>query len=1142
MNKKFLSVILFSALMVGTAGTFTSCKDYDDDIKDLQEQIDGQKSDLSSKVSAVESSISSLQAAQGSLENAIAAAKDDAEKAALEAQNKAIETAKAELETVKAELQAAIKASADDVDAVKAAVANAEEEMSKIVGRIQTLEAFKTTTETTLAKLAEADVALTDKITALNADLVALGNRLTAVEAQVIALENYKTSNDAAVSANKDAIDKLIEDLEALQEGELTEAMIQKIAEQVTAVVGAKLDVVSAALNKKVTHVSLYTTTMDVYGTRYVDLNLVSAEAVRTWTFGDKLAGEPISFKKGDKETFEESFIIRVSPTNATLDKSMIRLVNSQMNDLNGLLEVKTIEAYKELDVVSAALNKKVTHVSLYTTTMDVYGTRYVDLNLVSAEAVRTWTFGDKLAGEPISFKKGDKETFEESFIIRVSPTNATLDKSMIRLVNSQMNDLNGLLEVKTIEAYKELVTTRGISANGLWKVSVKLVDNYDADAYKAAAATYGKDGKKDKDILYAVMIGDSATDLRQVVSEYGLILAADNKEALRKLTFNVDKTSVAEIRNRWAGEDNSFSEDGTKVSYKELAWDTDEKYSPWAEPIIKNDDASKINVIADADDYRNIEGIPAYSVKAGQAFTVNFDEAVAENVRGFYITLDSDCAVESAPSEINAWKSYGVKGLNTVTSGSSLELTVPEGVNAEGDYIGFRVYAVNYDGSLVDPDGKAFYVYVGETAQNVANLTLTMDAKIITPLATTVSSKTDAFSTANWGRAQGGTYSMVIKDAEGTDVTTDFSYTNFIFKNNKKVVVNLLADDTKLIDAATITSVATVEMSDVVASKMKDNMTYTATITAKNGTSGIVAVSTIKFTKTLPAFPATVYPYTNILVQNNLKIYPVYNNAQAEYDMKNVWHGIAKDATGTTGYANLIFSEINSDPSKVVVDYVPASNIISAPAALVNPKDEAFGTKFPMAIHYNYGKISNKYNAKTKAWEVVDHNPAWGTDFTVEFGNYIYDCTFAWSKAAPKVTYPGAVGKSTYIAFSDLKITDWYKEALDLTKMTTSGTKENTYMKSVTLHFLTGDKYDRVDEYYECVAGATYAKYDSSKKTYTTVSDIKEATHIQLTSKSNASQGSDVPTKIQLVFTDNFNYEVDVTMNTPFTMTFQQQ
>lgn len=72
-------------------------------------------------------------------------------------------------------------------------------------------------------------------------------------------------------------------------------------------------------------------------------------------------------------------------------------------------------------------------------------------------------------------------------------------------------------------------------------------------------------------------MVGDSATDLRQVVSEYGLILAADNKEALRELTFNVDKTPVKEIRNRWAGEGNSYSEDETKVSYKELAWDTDE-------------------------------------------------------------------------------------------------------------------------------------------------------------------------------------------------------------------------------------------------------------------------------------------------------------------------------------------------------------------------------------------------------------------------------------------------------------------------------------------------------------------------------------------------------------------------------------
>ncbi len=62
MNKKFLSVILFSALMVGTAGTFTSCKDYDDDIKNLQEQLDKKASleELTAKVSTLETAINDL--------------------------------------------------------------------------------------------------------------------------------------------------------------------------------------------------------------------------------------------------------------------------------------------------------------------------------------------------------------------------------------------------------------------------------------------------------------------------------------------------------------------------------------------------------------------------------------------------------------------------------------------------------------------------------------------------------------------------------------------------------------------------------------------------------------------------------------------------------------------------------------------------------------------------------------------------------------------------------------------------------------------------------------------------------------------------------------------------------------------------
>ena len=39
MNKKFLSAILFGALMVSSTGTFVSCKDYDDDIDQINQTL-----------------------------------------------------------------------------------------------------------------------------------------------------------------------------------------------------------------------------------------------------------------------------------------------------------------------------------------------------------------------------------------------------------------------------------------------------------------------------------------------------------------------------------------------------------------------------------------------------------------------------------------------------------------------------------------------------------------------------------------------------------------------------------------------------------------------------------------------------------------------------------------------------------------------------------------------------------------------------------------------------------------------------------------------------------------------------------------------------------------------------------------------
>ena len=53
MNKKFLSAILFGALMVTSTGTFVSCKDYDDDIDSINKEL----TDIKSQIAALQSKV-----------------------------------------------------------------------------------------------------------------------------------------------------------------------------------------------------------------------------------------------------------------------------------------------------------------------------------------------------------------------------------------------------------------------------------------------------------------------------------------------------------------------------------------------------------------------------------------------------------------------------------------------------------------------------------------------------------------------------------------------------------------------------------------------------------------------------------------------------------------------------------------------------------------------------------------------------------------------------------------------------------------------------------------------------------------------------------------------------------------------------
>jgi len=46
MKRKYFSALLMGALTIASVSTFTSCKDYDDDISGLQKQIDANRSTI----------------------------------------------------------------------------------------------------------------------------------------------------------------------------------------------------------------------------------------------------------------------------------------------------------------------------------------------------------------------------------------------------------------------------------------------------------------------------------------------------------------------------------------------------------------------------------------------------------------------------------------------------------------------------------------------------------------------------------------------------------------------------------------------------------------------------------------------------------------------------------------------------------------------------------------------------------------------------------------------------------------------------------------------------------------------------------------------------------------------------------------
>ena len=678
-----------------------------------------------------------------------------------------------------------------------------------------------------------------------------------------------------------------------------------------------------------------------------------------------------------------------------------IKAVQAEIETLKKEVEESTDAALKEMAEKVDAATKKVEDIvgkiADMVTSVELvasYSANPTGDELIFSTAIEKENVFSEGITNAITFTKGKQIQTGDKFVVRVSPTNAVLTPDMISLTNSQGQNLNEFLSVQKVEKYNGLLS-RAAGNNGLWEVTVAL-KNYDEKAFSAVTET--KVGNDTESILFAVQVNNtlSTAETREVISSYDLTLDWTEYTGASSLNYFVDKTNIANVNNRYSNTSLSLKEH-TATMYKELVWNAN---GPAVAPIT---DPSKGTVNAIQGDDRSSK--PVYPAVQGEAIKIALstadDKVIAPvNIRGIYVVLDKANAVESAPSELNAWNSYTYSGLNTVVEGTSTEITI-NSTTAINDVIGFRVYAVNFDGTLVDPDGKAFYVSVGEQVVNSAyNTTWTWKANG----SSEISKEAVAEGVFNDSWINSVASVSIQSDSVSYGSTSNANSIPFnvikYYKADKTTSVPVNAP-TKDIKYVTIDHTAL----PVPAYWYDDNKTYSATISYKNANGNVLKTVTVTLKKQLPTFPTAFQAKVNQLNSEgtlNAFMTPLGTTAfDGTKDLKQSFNGLDADVNYT-----FIFKDAQKNSAGELEDMTIGDDYeFTVANNFIDNK-----TKHAVEVSYNFGQISSETGFTSGAQK----------DYVVkggEFKNIIFSClaeinTYAWA-AAPSLTYAQTDGKT---------------------------------------------------------------------------------------------------------------------------------
>ena len=881
MKRKYLSALLMGVLTLSSVSTFTSCKDYDDDISNLQGQIDklatadqlSQKvAELQALISSNKSDITSLQselAKKTTLDEVKAVLADYATKQYVNDADKTLQDAIDALKTgdIAKLKEDVVKAQA----AADKAAADAEKANADIVETLKTLA-----TKTELKDAADAAQKAIEALESKNAE-----DLKKAQEAITETLKSYATKSDVE-DGDKKTLESLAETIKNASDA-LTQANTNKQA------IDDALDILGKGYSKENTVAAAIEAIKGQIGTPNKELGTLDSRLAAIESVLNGVKDDDTKLGLATKVTNIENKLKDIIGEYTTM-VTEVSLVGSYHLDTNEGREWNDI------------LNGK------------------ADLEFMSDNVAADLTFGKGQkdntgavvaeASNQQTYKKGTPFNNETSIVVRVNPTNAELTKNTtIKLVDSKGRDLSDVLELGTPERFNTLLS-RASAASGLWTIPVKVKAGVATDKIEQKVGGTGAD--KDNHVLYAVAIKNTATEKdaqdRYVTSTYDLTV---QKPA--KFTAATSLKDVKIWSETTMGYDHAITLDQNKKTTSDL-------------------------------------GGTEVSAKNNEKINIDFS-AYKDQIQYFYVVRDDNHADDiSGTSAINAWKSYKYTGLGQVVKADEGGvITVDVNNGKVGDEIGFRIFAVNYNGVLVPTTGDSFVVYVGDE-QNKASVAGNINVTKVNNNATDWLALTGKLKD---GVALPGSWTA---NVDGKDIIFTVSYS----KDGKSVApAGTKNSDIKFVKFTTTSDMAT----------WKDDAKAVFTISQKDAAGKMVENEiNVTLTKVLPTVESTkkLMGYTwkdEQLVDGTYTayVYPVGNvwTSLNNGEGKNGFKDFKEAITGLGDNCVINIANLAKDNKG---KYTVAKDFDTTPWKVEVDNDLIDGTtKHATKISYNYGKISSE-------------------------------------------------------------------------------------------------------------------------------------------------------------------------------------